>query len=931
MANFSAGMTLPAMSNEESIERLFAELDAIKQAALLNASQDSRAEPGFSRESTLELGQVPSSDVNDPNNDVVKKQPSALDTSGSSRSPAPDNHDSHFSPSTKNASDSYRQSVEMSWRSIPGTAGHVAPATSVSNASDRTTPHRRLNESPKFGHLEKGFGVMQPIFSRLTSEMYADRHSSARRSNSPGIPENFRNTAVPGLELPKLPLNAHIQPRIIRVLRRSQSPPPLPDSTFVNLPGTDQRAPLTERSNNERVPYTMGTCDKPMLVRVIRRSQSPPSRHAPSSDMAYGATQNQSRDFMPRDFSPARRNEISAYDSHHPNAESSHNPTFPHDTPHDHYHSRTSSSFPPTKQSPFQDSNDISGHKDMYEAPLEDVLSINERHRAQRPEAANWMPVKNAPSSQTTASFASVRQASSQIGRNSADDKTVGQNVAYMDIFKQYETPLKKQADSYNIPDVVIEATCQPCETKAKRYLSKNPAKSVNGRCELPKAIVNLFCDSCKADIVKSHELSAYEEPSSKIFEAPLESPVMKTIPIAKDNLLPTESTSTVTEAELDRKRTSDARRILIGLELVSDSKKSRYTIPKKSNDRRSPPLRKKSYSTKPNPKAKLEESVEMEGYAPVDVVNLNVASEERLPQVDSIITNALSNAGKKAKPIYYSDDEVEAISDQLPEGDHDISIPPTLQARQVKAINPEVVARCEKGPGFTPPLQSRGNSVLPDTSVRTTQNSKVARKKRGRSKKREILGLADPASDQEFTTTFTDDDNEATYARKSMPKPPKAAKNISARVTAPAKKGRPRRKTEDEKLFLEASAFMANTLAISPTGEASQRRRNELVGSPEPESGMESTAFYTSPSEAGPSVVYANVINPEPDLINGEEYFEVDHIIEQRLHNGLLQYNVHWFGYDASYDTWEPADSIAETAPDCVNAYLKRKYPDKK
>jgi hypothetical protein len=57
----------------------------------------------------------------------------------------------------------------------------------------------------------------------------------------------------------------------------------------------------------------------------------------------------------------------------------------------------------------------------------------------------------------------------------------------------------------------------------------------------------------------------------------------------------------------------------------------------------------------------------------------------------------------------------------------------------------------------------------------------------------------------------------------------------------------------------------------------------------------------------------------------DGTAVFEVDKIIKHRQHYGKLQYLVKWYNYDAADATWEPADTIASTAPDIVADYHLR------
>ena len=64
------------------------------------------------------------------------------------------------------------------------------------------------------------------------------------------------------------------------------------------------------------------------------------------------------------------------------------------------------------------------------------------------------------------------------------------------------------------------------------------------------------------------------------------------------------------------------------------------------------------------------------------------------------------------------------------------------------------------------------------------------------------------------------------------------------------------------------------------------------------------------------------NFSHPPPDLIGGEEEYEVERILNHRRHgrSRRLQYFIKWKGYPESDNTWEPADQIH--APDLLKAY---------
>ena len=69
-----------------------------------------------------------------------------------------------------------------------------------------------------------------------------------------------------------------------------------------------------------------------------------------------------------------------------------------------------------------------------------------------------------------------------------------------------------------------------------------------------------------------------------------------------------------------------------------------------------------------------------------------------------------------------------------------------------------------------------------------------------------------------------------------------------------------------------------------------------------------------------------ANYTRPPPDLIEGEEEFEVEAIVNHRHHgkNRRLQYLVKWKGYPDADNSWEPADQIF--APELITRYHQRR-----
>ena len=61
---------------------------------------------------------------------------------------------------------------------------------------------------------------------------------------------------------------------------------------------------------------------------------------------------------------------------------------------------------------------------------------------------------------------------------------------------------------------------------------------------------------------------------------------------------------------------------------------------------------------------------------------------------------------------------------------------------------------------------------------------------------------------------------------------------------------------------------------------------------------------------------------NPEPILADGEEpEYEVERVLDSRMHYRKLQYLVQWKGYGPENNSWEPADNLAN-CPELVNEF---------
>ena len=49
----------------------------------------------------------------------------------------------------------------------------------------------------------------------------------------------------------------------------------------------------------------------------------------------------------------------------------------------------------------------------------------------------------------------------------------------------------------------------------------------------------------------------------------------------------------------------------------------------------------------------------------------------------------------------------------------------------------------------------------------------------------------------------------------------------------------------------------------------------------------------------------------PPPILVDNEEEFEVENILDSRIYRGRLQYLVKWKGYSDAENTWEVQDNV--------------------
>jgi hypothetical protein len=62
------------------------------------------------------------------------------------------------------------------------------------------------------------------------------------------------------------------------------------------------------------------------------------------------------------------------------------------------------------------------------------------------------------------------------------------------------------------------------------------------------------------------------------------------------------------------------------------------------------------------------------------------------------------------------------------------------------------------------------------------------------------------------------------------------------------------------------------------------------------------------------------NFTRPPPDLINGEEEYEVEKILDMKQKGRKTHYLIKWKGYPTSDNSWEPAENVQ--AKDLIKEY---------
>lgn len=87
---------------------------------------------------------------------------------------------------------------------------------------------------------------------------------------------------------------------------------------------------------------------------------------------------------------------------------------------------------------------------------------------------------------------------------------------------------------------------------------------------------------------------------------------------------------------------------------------------------------------------------------------------------------------------------------------------------------------------------------------------------------------------------------------------------------------------------------------------------------------------FHVSLLEPKSKETFANQKQepPQPIEVDGEQHYEVEKILDSRIHRGRLQYLVSWLGYDESERSWEPISHL-NGCRELIEEF-KRKNPDK-
>jgi hypothetical protein len=67
------------------------------------------------------------------------------------------------------------------------------------------------------------------------------------------------------------------------------------------------------------------------------------------------------------------------------------------------------------------------------------------------------------------------------------------------------------------------------------------------------------------------------------------------------------------------------------------------------------------------------------------------------------------------------------------------------------------------------------------------------------------------------------------------------------------------------------------------------------------------------------------NFIEPPPEVIEGEQEWEVEKVLEDQLYQKLWQYLVWWKGYSPVYNSWVKHSNLY--VPDLVTKYVTSRH----
>jgi hypothetical protein len=82
-------------------------------------------------------------------------------------------------------------------------------------------------------------------------------------------------------------------------------------------------------------------------------------------------------------------------------------------------------------------------------------------------------------------------------------------------------------------------------------------------------------------------------------------------------------------------------------------------------------------------------------------------------------------------------------------------------------------------------------------------------------------------------------------------------------------------------------------------------------------------------PSQLTSTTIPAHIQPPPlPIILDDEEEWEVEEIVDSRRHRGKIQYRVKWTGFHDPDTTWYPTENV-RNSPDAVTQFHRR-YPNK-